>query len=101
LLSHQSEEAAEGPAGSAAEGGGAHLLHQLPGCRGGQAAEGYAGKWTACSMETLFHINSAKERNVPFSGLCLSKIICKNPNNFTDLHCKGFKHCFPCLFNEP
>ena len=31
----------------------------------------------------------------------LSKIICKNPNNFTDLHCKVFKHCFPCQFNEP
>ena len=43
----------------------------------------------------------SKKRNVPFSGLCLSKIICKNPNNFTDLHCKAFKHCFPCLFNEP
>lgn len=43
----------------------------------------------------------SKKRNIPFSGPCLSKIIRKNPNNFTDLHCKGFKHCFPCLFNEP
>ena len=42
-----------------------------------------------------------RQINVPFSGPCLSKIIRKNPNNFTDLHCKGFKHCFPCLFNEP
>uniref|UniRef100_A0A674BRV5 Kinesin-like protein n=1 Tax=Salmo trutta TaxID=8032 RepID=A0A674BRV5_SALTR len=25
-------------------------------------------------------------QNGPFSGRCLSKIICKNPNNFTDLH---------------
>jgi hypothetical protein len=38
------------------------------------------------------HINSAKKRNVTFS-----KIIRTNPNNFTDLHCKGFKHCFPCF----
>uniref|UniRef100_A0A8C8F6L1 10-formyltetrahydrofolate dehydrogenase n=1 Tax=Oncorhynchus tshawytscha TaxID=74940 RepID=A0A8C8F6L1_ONCTS len=30
-----------------------------------------------------------KKRNVPFSGPCLSEIIRKNPNNFTDLHCKG------------
>ena len=43
----------------------------------------------------------SKKRNFPFSGPCLSKIIHKNPNNFTDLQCKGFKHCFPCLFNEP
>uniref|UniRef100_A0A674F3N0 UDP-glucose ceramide glucosyltransferase-like 1 n=1 Tax=Salmo trutta TaxID=8032 RepID=A0A674F3N0_SALTR len=42
----------------------------------------------------------SKKRNVPFSGPCLSKIIRKNPNNLTDLHCKGFKHCFPCLFHE-
>jgi hypothetical protein len=45
-------------------------------------------------------INSAK-RNIPFSGPCLSKIIYKNPNNFTDLHCKGFKHCFhACSMNH-
>uniref|UniRef100_A0A8C7GIH1 UDP-glucose ceramide glucosyltransferase-like 1 n=1 Tax=Oncorhynchus kisutch TaxID=8019 RepID=A0A8C7GIH1_ONCKI len=27
-----------------------------------------------------------------FSGLCLLKFICKNQNNLTDHHCKGFKH---------
>jgi hypothetical protein len=43
----------------------------------------------------------SEKTNVPFSGPCLSKIISKNPNNFTDLHCKGYKHYFPCLFNEP
>ena len=43
----------------------------------------------------------SKKRNGPFSRPCLSKIIRKNQNNFTDLHCKGFKHCFQCLFNEP
>jgi hypothetical protein len=32
----------------------------------------------------------SKKRNVPFSGPCLSKIISKNPKNYTDLHCKGF-----------
>ena len=42
-----------------------------------------------------------KKRKVPFSGPCHSKTIRKNPNNFTDLHCKGFEHGFPCLFNEP
>jgi hypothetical protein len=41
-----------------------------------------------------------QKRNVPFLGWCVSKIILKNPNHFTDRHCKGFKHCFPCLFNE-
>uniref|UniRef100_A0A8C7UVX0 Dynamin-1-like protein n=1 Tax=Oncorhynchus mykiss TaxID=8022 RepID=A0A8C7UVX0_ONCMY len=49
----------------------------------------------------LFVSKLNKKRNVPFSGSCLSKIIRKNPKNFTDLHCKGFNHCFPCLFNEP
>jgi hypothetical protein len=29
---------------------------------------------------------STKKRSVPFLGPCLSKIIRKNPNNFTDLH---------------
>ena len=43
----------------------------------------------------------SKNRNGPFSGPCPSKIIYKNQKNFTDLHCKGFKHCSPCLFNEP
>ena len=42
----------------------------------------------------------SKKRNIPFSGPCPSKIICKNPNNFTDLHYKALKHCFPCLFNK-
>ena len=37
----------------------------------------------------------SKKINVPFSEPCLSRIICKNPNVFADLHCKGFKHCFP------
>jgi hypothetical protein len=45
-------------------------------------------------------VNLAKERNVPFSGPCLSKTIHKNPNNFTD-HCKGFKHCFPMNEHAP
>ena len=44
---------------------------------------------------------SKKKENVPVSGPDLSKIIRKNPNVFTDLHCKGFKHGLPCLFNEP
>ena len=43
----------------------------------------------------------SKKRNVPFSGPCLSKIICKNLNNLTDLHRKVLKHSFPCLLNEP
>jgi hypothetical protein len=46
----------------------------------------------------LYILNSAKKKR-PFSGHCLSKIIRKNQNNFTDLHCKGFEHCFPCMFN--
>ena len=47
------------------------------------------------------HPKLSKKINFPFSGPCFSKIIRKNTNNFTDLHCKGFKHYFPCLFNEP
>jgi hypothetical protein len=31
----------------------------------------------------------SKKINIPFSGPCLSKIIRKNPNNFTDLIVKG------------
>uniref|UniRef100_A0A674CUH3 Dynamin-1-like protein n=1 Tax=Salmo trutta TaxID=8032 RepID=A0A674CUH3_SALTR len=54
-----------------------------------------------CVCAYYLYLNSTTKRNVPFSGPCLSKIIRKNPSNFTDLHCKGFKHYFPCLFNEP
>ena len=43
----QPEEAAAGPPGRTAEGGGAHLLHQLPGRGGGQAAEDRQGESTA------------------------------------------------------
>uniref|UniRef100_A0AAZ3PE60 Transposase Tc1-like domain-containing protein n=1 Tax=Oncorhynchus tshawytscha TaxID=74940 RepID=A0AAZ3PE60_ONCTS len=35
-------------------------------------------------LSTLYKLS--KKINIPFSGPCLSKIICKNPNNFTDLH---------------
>jgi hypothetical protein len=54
----------------------------------------------ASILSHTLNINSVK-KEVPFSGPCLSKIIHKNPNNFTYLHYKGFKHCFPCLFSEP
>lgn len=43
-MSFQPAEATEGPAGSSTESGGSYLLHQLPGCRGGEAAEDYKGK---------------------------------------------------------
>ena len=39
----QSEEAAARSAGCSSEGGGAHLLHKLPGCGGGQTAENNTG----------------------------------------------------------
>ncbi len=43
-FSRQSEETSEGSFGCSAEGRGSHLLHQLPGSRGGQAAENHPRK---------------------------------------------------------
>lgn len=42
-FSTQSEEKSEGSFGGSTEGRGPHLLHQLPGCGGRQAAENHTG----------------------------------------------------------
>lgn len=43
-VSSQPAETAEGFVGSVAESCGSHLLHQLPGCGGREAAEDHEGK---------------------------------------------------------
>lgn len=44
IVSSQPAETAEGFVGGAAESCGSHLLHQLPGCGGREAAEDHSGK---------------------------------------------------------
>uniref|UniRef100_A0A8K9URZ8 Calnexin n=1 Tax=Oncorhynchus mykiss TaxID=8022 RepID=A0A8K9URZ8_ONCMY len=62
----------------------------------------YTHTHTHAHTHTHTHVDRlGKKRNVPFSGPCLSKIIHKNPNNFTDLHCKGFNTVFhACSVNH-
>jgi hypothetical protein len=78
-------------------------VRDFQGEKGATAARnsGRSCMWAFLHLQEPLFINSAKKRNVPFSGPCPSKIIHKNPNIFTYLHCKVFKHDFPCLFNEP
>lgn len=54
--SPQPAQTAEGPVGSHTKGGGSHLLHQLPRCRGREAAENNQGKCTPYTNARLVKI---------------------------------------------
>lgn len=67
----QPTQTAEGFAGSNTEGGGSHLLHQLPCCRRREAAEDNQGKFHADFSSTCVNNITPLLLNLPPTAILL------------------------------
>ncbi len=86
-FTRQSKETSEGSFGSSAEGRGSHLLHQLPGSRGGQAAENHPRKiiiLISSHLQFLYCVNLTCSRRVSRCSSCFQLLLLWEKNSYFD-----------------